>query len=135
MEKFGFNDKRNIFIDVVAVDNKFVKDFLDLALILGSISFLFVGISSFLNYNLISFLNASSIIFFPQGLIMCFYGFFGLIFGLNQRFINYWKIGEGYNFFNKKNDEMLVYRKRFPLAATNIFLAYKIVDIVCVRIL
>jgi hypothetical protein len=130
MVKFGINDKNTIFVDVVQIENKKFKILLDLILFLGSLGFLIVGISSFLNYNLLFFINASSVIFFPQGLVMSFYGFFGLIFALNQIFIMYSNLGEGYNFFNKLNGEMFIYRKRFPLAGTNIYLVYKIIDIV-----
>jgi hypothetical protein len=130
MVKFGINDKNNVFIDVIAIENKIFKRLLDLLLLSGSLSFLIVGISSFLNYNLVFFLNSASIVFFPQGLIMSFYGFFGLLFALNQVFLTYWKVGEGYNFFNKVNGEMLIHRRRSPLTEMNICLVYKIADIV-----
>lgn len=131
MQDFGIEEKKKIIIDEVSNNNKFSKNLLDLLLLLGSLGFLFVGISSFMNYNILFFINTDSISFFPQGLVMSFYGFFGLIFSLNQILIHYWKIGEGYNVFNKVNDEMIIHRLRYPIAGDNIYLVYKIIDIVC----
>ena len=130
MQDFGVEEKKRIIVDELTDNDKFSKNLLDLLLLLGSIGFLLVGISSFIDYNILFFINADSIVFFPQGLVMSFYGFFGLIFSLNQIFIHYWKIGQGYNVFNKVNGEMIIHRLRYPLAGDNIYLVYKIIDIV-----
>ena len=49
---------------------------------LGGISFLLTGFAAFLQTNLFAFNQSKSITFFPQGLIMCFYGSLGLLFGV-----------------------------------------------------
>ena len=41
---------------------------------LGGLSFFLTGISSFFEKNLLPFIHAESILFFPQGLVMCYYG-------------------------------------------------------------
>lgn len=130
MNKFGFDDKQNIFISEIEAENKFLKLTLDFSLILGSLGFIIAGFSSFLGFNLLFLINTDSIVFFPQGLIMCFYGFFGLLIGLKQIIVSYCRLGQGYNFFNKINDEIIIYRLRFPLSPTNIYLIYKIIDVV-----
>lgn len=130
MKRFGIQDKENIVVNEIIITDKFLKRLLDLALVFGSLGFIFVAISSYLNYNLLFFINAASIVFFPQGLIMLFYGLLGLLLGIKQILTSYFQLGEGYNFFNKKNGDFVIYRIRFPLLGDNIYLIYKIVDIV-----
>jgi hypothetical protein len=55
---------------------------------LGGLGFLIVGLSSFFEVNLIQFLDSKNITFFPQGLVMCFYGIVGLLLGRATR----WRI-------------------------------------------
>ena len=45
---------------------------------LGSLDFLLTGLSSYFNFNLLPIIHSENIIFFPQGLVMCFYGLLGL---------------------------------------------------------
>lgn len=130
MENFGIEEKKKIVLDEILDDNKLSKNLFDFLLFFGSIGFLIAGVSSYLNFNILFFIRADSIIFFPQGLVMFFYGFFGLLFSINQILVNYYRIGEGYNLFNKINGEMIIYRIRYPLAGFNIYLVYSIIDIV-----
>jgi hypothetical protein len=86
----------DIFYEKVLGSRTF-KNYVFLTLLfLGSIGFSIVGISSFLNFNLVNFLKSDMIIFFPQGLVMCFYGVFGFLFSIYQWFLVYLKVGEGY---------------------------------------
>ena len=50
------------------------------AIIIGSggLGFLLTGLSSYLQVNLLPIIHAEKIIFFPQGLVMCFYGTLGV---------------------------------------------------------
>ena len=68
---------------------------------LGGISFLLTGFAAFLQTNLFVFNQSKSITFFPQGLIMCFYGSLGLLFGVYLWCTILWKVGNGFNEFNK----------------------------------
>jgi len=68
---------------------------------LGGISFLLTGFASFLQTNLFVFNQSKSITFFPQGLIMCFYGSLGLLFGVYLWCTIFWRVGDGFNEFNK----------------------------------
>ena len=68
---------------------------------LGGISFLLTGFASKLQTNLFVFNQSKSITFFPQGLIMCFYGSLGLLFGVYLWCTIFWRVGDGFNEFNK----------------------------------
>jgi hypothetical protein len=68
---------------------------------LGGISFLLTGFAAFLQTNLFVFNQSKSITFFPQGLIMCFYGSLGLPFGVYLWCTILWRVGNGFNEFNK----------------------------------
>lgn len=97
---------------------------------LGSISFLVVGISTYLKFNLIPFLDSSQIIFFPQGLVMSLYGIGGILISLYQFLIIYWKIGEGYNEFDKQKNTMTIFRRGFPGKNSEIKITCPLTDIV-----
>lgn len=100
-----------IYKEYIIESYKPIKYFLNCIIISGSLSFFCVGISSYLKYDIIPFLKADQIIFFPQGLTMCFYGFCGIIVGINQMRILILRIGEGYNEFNKQQGIMTIVRK------------------------
>lgn len=61
---------------------------------LGSIGFLAAGVSSYLQVNAIPFLSSEDIRFFPQGLVMCFYGVLGTLFTIYLWFSVFWDVGE-----------------------------------------
>ena len=103
-------------------------------ILLGSIGFFSVGVSSYLGFNLIPFFEAKEILFFPQGLVMCFYGIVGFLISLYLWFIILWNIGEGYNEFNKKEGTMCIFRWGFPGKNRRIQLIYLLKDIEAVRV-
>lgn len=97
----------------------------NITLFCGSIAFLITGAQSYFFQE--SF-NSKYIVFYPQGLTMCIYGVLGTILSLSQFINEYYKIGEGYNEFNKKSGEIKIFRKKN--LNNNIYLKYKIEDIV-----
>lgn len=103
-----------------------INKFFNLSLSLGSLAFLFTGTQSYFNNSEI--LKTTYIVFYPQGLTMCFYGILGLLISLNQTINQYYKVGEGYNEFNKKNGEIKIYRRLGK--EEKIYIKYKIKDIV-----
>jgi hypothetical protein len=126
MKKIIKNKIENILIEKIQEQNKTTKWIINIIMLLGSISFFTVGLSSYFNFNIFPILDSREIIFFPQGIIMSFYGISGLFFSINQIFILYWKIGEGYNEFNKNKNNIKIYRKGFPGKNQEIELNYKI---------
>nr|P09362.2 RecName: Full=Photosystem I assembly protein Ycf4 [Euglena gracilis] len=115
-------------------NNKIIKWFYNIVMLLGGIGFLIVGISSYIGNNLIYFLDASEIIFFPQGITMCFYGTCGILFSINQISIILNGVGEGYNEFNKELNLMTIYRKGKQGKNSDINITYSLKDIEGIRI-
>nr|YP_009541016.1 photosystem I assembly protein ycf4 [Discoplastis spathirhyncha]AYQ93492.1 photosystem I assembly protein ycf4 [Discoplastis spathirhyncha] len=102
--------------------------------LLGGSGFLTVGISTYLKFNIIPLLDASGIVFFPQGLVMIIYGIIGIIISIYQILLIYWRIGEGYNEFDKKNNKMTIFRKGFPGENSEIKITSKLTDIESIKI-
>lgn len=100
----------------------------------GSISFLITGLSSYFHYNILFIFNSNNIVFFPQGLIMCFYGFLGLIFGVYLWLTIFWSVGGGFNEFNKVNGIVRIFRWGFPGKNRRILLEYSLNKIEAIRI-
>lgn len=122
------NDK--ILKETIKESDKTIKWIFNIVILLGATGFLTTGISSYLKYNIIPFLHAEQIIFFPQGITMCFYGICGIIVSINQIRILSYKIGEGFNEFNKEKQIMQIYRKGFWGENSDINITYSLTDIV-----
>ena len=103
-------------------------------ILLGGFGFLLTGISSSLDFNLLPFINSKNILFFPQGLVMCFYGILGLIFSCYLWLTLFWGVGGGFNEFNKKQGTVRIFRWGFPGKNRRIDLSYDIQDIEAIRI-
>ena len=78
--------------------------------------------------------SVSTIRFFPQGLIMCFYGSLGLLFGIYLWLTIFWKVGSGFNEFNKDSGVVRIFRWGLPGNGRRIDFRYKIKDISAVRV-
>ena len=112
---------------------------------LGGISFLLTGFASFLQTNLFVFNQSKSITFFPQGLIMCFYGSLGLLFGVYLWCTIFWRVGDGFNEFNKNEvvpdsaklsnaSVVRIFRWGLPGKNRRIDFTYKMQDVEGVRV-
>ena len=122
--------KEKIYVQKIEEEDKIIKYIFNSIMFLGSLGFSITGISSYMKINILPFLNSNSIIFFPQGITMCFYGILGLIISINQILITYYKIGEGYNEFDKEKGTMRVYRKGgLPWNNSDIDITYALNDI------
>ena len=100
----------------------------------GSIGFLTTGLSSYFNTNFFFLFNSKNIIFFPQGLIMCFYGFLGLIFSIYLGLTILWSVGSGFNEFNKSEGNIRIFRWGFPGKNRRILLVYPIDQVESIKI-
>ena len=61
--------------------------------------------------GLISIFNELPILpFFPQGLVLSFYGFLGVAFSFHLLFTLFWEIGGGFNEVNKKEKSVRIFR-------------------------
>ena len=99
------------------------------ALTIGSIGFLVVGFSSFIGFNILPFVHAESIQFLPQGLVISFYGALGLSTAAYLWLAMLWKVGDGYNEFNKIKGTLRLFRWGFPGTQRRIDLSFPIQDI------
>ena len=74
--------------------------------------------------NIFSFQGTSNLPFFPQGLVLSFYGFLGLCFSFHLWFTLLWKIGGGFNEFNGKEKYVRIFRWGRPGKNRRIDLKY-----------
>lgn len=116
--------------------------------LIGALGFLVTGIFSYLNLkngnNLLpDALESSSnmligsgtnISFFPQGLLMCFYGSLGFLLSMYWWFLIFWNVGGGFNEFNKKDGFVRIFRWGYPGQNRKIDLYYTLKDIEAIRV-
>lgn len=125
--------------------------------LIGAVGFLFTGISSYVNSTLAenstelnwviakifsktASLNATEvsqtnqIAFFPQGLLMCFYGSLGFLLSLYWWFLIFWNVGGGFNEFNKKEGLIRIFRWGYPGQNRKIDLYYTLKDVESIRV-
>nr|WOC91878.1 photosystem I assembly protein Ycf4 [Utricularia olivacea] len=124
----------HIWIEFLTGSRKFSNFCWALMIFLGSLGFLLVGISSYLGRNLISFVSSQQIFFFPQGIIMCFYGMAGLFISSYLWCTIYWNVGSGYDRFDRKEGLVCIFRWGFPGKNRRIFLRFFLKDIQSIRI-
>lgn len=98
----------------------------------GGLDFLLTGLSSFLHQNLLPFIHSENISFFPQGLVMCFYGLLGLLFSLYLILTIVWNVGGGFNLFDKEKGLVRIFRWGFPGNNRRIDLSYAMEDILAI---
>ena len=80
------------------------------------------------------FLDASELQFFPQGLVMSFYGVAGLTLALYLWLTIAWDVGSGYNEFNKEAGILRIFRFGFPGKDRRINLVSPLADVRGVRV-
>lgn len=113
------------------IENK--RKFFDLSftclIFMASFGFFFVGLFTFFKFDKFLFINIKEVVFFPQGLVMCFYGFCGLLTAVLQFLIIYYEVGYGYNEFNKSTSFFTLYRKGYPGRNSEVKFIYPLNDI------
>lgn len=101
---------------------------------LGGLDFLLTGLSSYFKVNLLPIIHAENIDFFPQGLVMCFYGTLGILFSFYITLTIIWSVGGGFNIFDKENGVVRIFRWGFPGKNRRIDLSYPISDVLAIRL-
>jgi hypothetical protein len=115
---------------------------------LGACGFLYTGISAYLGQSLFSFIlspitadesqtivnNSFDIAFFPQGLLMSFYGSLGLLLSFYWVLLIFWNVGGGFNEFNKKDGFIRIFRWGYPGKNRKIDLVYSLKDVEAIRV-
>lgn len=120
--------------DIVIGSRRFSNYWWASVLLLGGLGFLFTGISSKLQTNLLPFINYQDIQFFPQGLVMSFYGVIALLLSLYLWACIGWSVGGGFNEFNKKDGFVRIFRWGFPGKNRRIELVYSLKEVDCVKV-
>nr|ACM51421.1 photosystem I assembly protein ycf4 [Caulerpa filiformis] len=104
----------------------------------GSMGFLFIGFCSYLNYinekELGPWTVAENIQFFPQGLVMIFYGLLGFFLSLYLSLTLFWSLGSGFNEFNKRDGYVRIFRWGFPGEERRVNFYYSWDDIIGIRV-
>ena len=103
-------------------------------LTIGGIGFLLTGISCYFNSPLLPFIKIDTIQFFPQGLVMSFYGILAISLSIYIWLIILWDLGQGFNEFNLEKDEIRIFRWGFPGKNRRIDLKYSISDVQSIRV-
>nr|YP_010973443.1 photosystem I assembly protein Ycf4 [Ilex jingxiensis]WNR55160.1 photosystem I assembly protein Ycf4 [Ilex jingxiensis] len=124
----------HIWIEPIMGSRKASNFWWAIILFLGSLGFLLVGTSSYLGRNLISLFPSQQILFFPQGIVMSFYGIAGLFISSYLWCTISWNVGSGYDRFDRKEGIVCIFRWGFPGKNRRIFLRFLIKDIQSVRI-
>nr|YP_010214092.1 photosystem I assembly protein ycf4 [Cecarria obtusifolia]UBN07817.1 photosystem I assembly protein ycf4 [Cecarria obtusifolia] len=123
-----------IWIELIKGSRKIINFYWALILFLGSVGFLVVGIFSYLDRTFISLFPYQQILFFPQGIVMSFYGIAGLFISSYLWCIISWNVGSGYDRFDRKEGTICIFRWGFPGKNRRIFLRFLMEDIQSIRI-
>jgi hypothetical protein len=115
-------------------------------LFFGAIGFITTGLASYHTFQLSSIstetlandlgtdFTPSVIPFFPQGLLMCFYGSLGLLLSLYWWLLIFWNVGGGFNEFNKKEGFIRIFRWGYPGKNRKIDLYYTLKDVEAIKV-
>lgn len=124
----------HIWIELITGSRKTSNFCWSFILFLGSLGFLWVGTSSYLGRNLIFIFPYHQIQFFPQGVVMSFYGIAGLFISSYLWCTISWNVGSGYDRFDRKKGIVCIFRWGFPGKNRRIFLRFLIKDLQAIRI-
>ena len=119
---------------IILGERKFINYFWACLVFFGSFGFLLTGISSYIGFNLLPFTKYQDINFFPQGLLMSFYGSLGFLLSIYWWFLIFWNVGGGFNEFNKLDGLVRIFRWGYPGKNRRINLCYSINDIEAIRV-
>jgi hypothetical protein len=104
------------------------------AIFFGGVGFVIAGVSSFLEIEALPMFSSRSIAFFPQGLVMSFYGILALLFSSYLWFALVWGLGSGFNEFNRKTGFVRIFRWGFPGKNRRIDITYNMEAVEAIRV-
>lgn len=115
--------------DKIMGSRRFSNYFWTILLFIGGLGFILAGFSSYFKINLLLFTDTTELVFFPQGIVMTFYGTLSLSISLFISLTILWDVGGGYNEYNKLEKLVKVVRKGFPGQNREILLTYPLNNI------
>nr|QYB21115.1 photosystem I assembly protein Ycf4 [Austrotaxus spicata] len=122
-----------LWIEPITGSRKISNFFFACILFFGSLGFFLVGISSYLGKNLIPLLSSQQIVFFPQGIVMSFYGIAGLFISSYLWCTILCNVGSGYNKFDERKGIVCIFRWGFPGRNRRIFFQFLMNDIQAIK--
>jgi hypothetical protein len=149
MEKGSEGVRRYIIVG----ERRFSNYWWTCIILLGSFGFLYTGLSSYLGQSLLSIIHINDFVglggtlggsetfkehfdipFFPQGLLMSFYGSLGILLSIYWVLLIFWNVGGGFNEFNKKDGLIRIFRWGYPGKNRKIDLLYSLKDVEAIRV-
>ena len=128
------NEKSLIRRYLIIGERRFSNYWWATVVLLGAIGFLTTGFISYFGVNVGGTDVKSSISFFPQGLLMSFYGSLGLLLSLYWWFLIFWNVGGGFNEFNKKEGFVRIFRWGYPGQNRKIDLYYTLKEVESIKV-
>nr|ATG24851.1 photosystem I assembly factor II [Lobelia heterophylla subsp. heterophylla] len=125
---------KHIWIEPITGSRKISNFCWTIILFLGSLGFLLIGTSTYFGRNWISLFPFQQIVFFPQGIVMSFYGIAGLFISSYLWCTISWNVGSGYDRFDQQEGIVCLFRWGFPGKNRRLFLRFLIKDIQSIRI-
>lgn len=86
------------------------------------------------NFSLTESVQSVQFHFFPQGLLMCFYGSLGFLLSIYWWLLIFWNVGGGFNEFNKKDGFIRIFRWGYPGKDRKIDLYYTLKDVEAIKV-
>lgn len=107
-------NRTNLLRQDVLGSRRFSNFFWAAIVTMGGVGFLLSGLSSYFKTNLLLVSDVSNIQFFPQGVALTFYGVAGSLLATYLWLVILWDVGGGYNEFDKKTGQAIIFRSGFP---------------------
>lgn len=98
----------------------------------GGLGFFLTGLSSHTHPAGLPW--AAELRFFPQGLVMMFYGGIALLIGSYLALTFLWGVGEGWNIFDKQDGTVRIFRWGYPGVHRTIDLQLPLADVIALRL-
>ena len=108
---------------------QFINYIFIIFLFFGGFVFIITGIASW-NSTKISFRTPFvGFQFFPQGMVICFYGIIALILSFYLLLNRFYSVGAGFNEYDKEKEQIQIFRWGFPGKFRRIELVYSFLDL------
>jgi len=125
----------NIKVDTILGSRRLSNYWWAIIISVGGLGFFFVGLSSYLKKSLLPIIYTDNLMFFPQGIIMTFYGIIGILISIFLWYTIILNIGSGYNEFNNEKGIITIFRLGFPGKNRILKFQYKMEHISSIKIL
>jgi hypothetical protein len=121
--------QQDIRQDKIMGSRRFSNYFWTILLFIGGLGFILAGFSSYFKINFLLFTDTTDLVFFPQGIVMTFYGTLSLSISIFIGLTVLWDVGGGYNEYNKFEKLVKIVRKGFPGKNREVLLTYPLNNI------